>query len=111
MLITVIGYPVLYKQVSNEVSSILSLGFLVSTVPFECLHNSKNYHFYPMLFAKTAGPIGITALGALYYAAKRFWLKMLYTDTAEFEEINNKLHAKCMEAFFIITYVVFVPGR
>ena len=105
-----IDYPQLYTRVSESISEIFSLEFMMTTVPFECLHYSNHNHYYDMLFTKTAGPIGVVVLGALYYAARKCRLQMLQIDTTELEERKKKLHDRCMEAFFTFTYVVFVPA-
>ena len=111
MLNTIIKYPPLYTTISNSVAEIFSLQPLVATVPFECLHDSKKDHFYNIFILKTAGPIGVIVLGALYYAAKKCWLQTLRVDITELKDRKKQLHDVFMEAFFIITYVAFVPGR
>ena len=111
MLKVVINYPRLYTTYSSRVAEVFSLQFLVAAVPFECLYKSKKGHYYNELIAKTAGPIGVIALGAVLYVAMKHGLRLQCTDTAQFQKRKNQLSEKFTRAFFLITYVVYVPSR
>ena len=104
-------YPGNFENLSNELEQIATLGLSNTLIALECLAITHTDLYFQFLLITTIPPIAMVAMGVLGYTVYTHWLRISSTHTLRTQKRIQNAHHWCMGAFFLFTYIIFVPCR